>query len=400
MTPIARHQRLGRLPLLAVVSAVLCAASAVAYAGGLETKRPRASAKATAQTPPPTESKRSARRLIGQRREPAQTTVDPNVSAPATAPLPADDLASRNLDTLKRLFRRPAIAPLPASRDEIALGARLFSNVQLSADHKMSCATCHDPTRALSDGRVVARGNKGQSLQRNTPALWNVAWQMQFYWDGRAPTLEAQARDAIERDGEMDGTLEAAALWLSRDQSYAGSFERVYRASVLADPALITRALAAYERSLVSPPTRFDRWIEGDTAALNANEIAGFRVFTGKARCLACHGGWRFSDDRFHDIGLRSPDRGRSALRGAQTAGRAFKTPSLRESAWTAPYMHDGRLATFEAVLDHYTNRLDRRPSLAPELRAPMVLSAVERSDLIAFLRTLSSASVPQVPVR
>ena len=128
------------------------------------------------------------------------------------------------------------------------------------------------------------------------------------------------------------------------------------------------------------------------------NEIAGFRLFAGKARCLACHGGWRFTDDDFHDIGLRSPDRGRSALAGSQTAGRAFKTPSLRESSWTAPYMHDGSLPTFEAVIAHYTDRLERRPTLAPELRTPIVLTAQERSDLAAFLRTLSSETLPRAP--
>ena len=396
-----------------------------AMAGGLDSKQARAAKKSEAGSPPRARahgmSRRSAPSVAANRThddwpdqpprtatppgpvrdgwpdEPPRAATSPPAVARPSAPA-ATEPAAANLDTLKGLFRRPADVPSSAARDEIALGARLFAEVKLSADHKMSCATCHDPAQALTDGRVRARGNQGQTLARNTPALWNAAWQKHLYWDGRSATLEAQAKDAIERDGEMDGTLQAAALWLSREASYSGVFERVYRASALADPALITRALAAYERSLVSPPTRFDRWIDGDAAALNVNEVAGFRLFAGKARCLACHGGWRFTDDDFHDIGLRSPDRGRSALADAKTAGRAFKTPSLREAVWTAHYMHDGSLATFEAVLDHYTLRLDRRSSIAPELRTPIVLTAAERGDLIAFLRTLSSPSLPRVP--
>ena len=407
MTPIARFQRLDRIckPLLAMaaVLAAMCIPFAMAQAGGLDNAHGRKASQAVTPAASTLRSKRQARRAVVQRGATLRATPrlpgEPATVAPARTPPPlTTERDSQNLDALKRLFRRP-IATIPlASRDEVALGARLFANVQLSADHKLSCATCHDPARALADGRVRGRGNVGQSLSRNTPALWNVGWQKQFYWDGRSPTLEAQAKDAIEREGEMDATLEAAALWLSRDPSYAGVFETVYRISVLAEPILITRALAAYERSLVSPPTQFDRWIAGDVAALNDREANGFRLFTGKARCLACHGGWRFTDDDFHDIGLKSADRGRSNLPEASTAGRAFKTPSLREAAWTAPYMHDGSLATFDAVLDHYTRRLDRRLSLAPELRAPITLTILERADLIAFLRTLSSSSLPQVP--
>lgn len=301
------------------------------------------------------------------------------------------------LAALRPVFRRPsAPPPSSASRDEIALGERLFFEPKLSANHKMSCATCHEPDRASTDGRVTARGDKGQPLARNTPPLWNLAWQKRFYWDARVETLEAQVKDAIEREGEMDGTLQAAALWLSQDPSYVADFRRTYRADVLEQPDLIAKAIAAYERTLVSPLTRFDRWAAGDDRALSPEELAGFRIFTGKARCLACHGGWRFTDDDVHDIGLRSADRGAAALPDSKAAGRAFKTPSLREIDWTGPYMHDGSLMALDDVLDHYTRRLDRRASLAPELRTPLALSPAERSDLLAFLRTLSSERVPK----
>lgn len=262
----------------------------------------------------------------------------------------------------------------------------------------MSCATCHEPERAFTDGRARARGDKGQALPRNTPPLWNVGWQKRFYWDGRADSLEGQVKDAVEREGEMDGTLQAAALWLSQDAGYVAEFERTYRASVVQRPDLIANAIAAYERTLISPETRFDRWAAGDDRALSVEELAGLRIFAGKGRCLACHGGWRFTDDDVHDIGLGSRDRGAAALPGSRAAGRAFKTPSLREIDWTGPYMHDGSLMTLDAVLEHYTERLDRRASLAPELRAKLTLSPAERNDLVAFLRSLSSERVPRAP--
>jgi cytochrome c peroxidase len=315
---------------------------------------------------------------------------------PSAGEAPAVEATPRSLAALKRLFARPQ-QPVARVAAEVELGGRLFFEKRLSSDHKMSCATCHDPDKAFIDGRPRARGNKGQTLPRNTPALLNLGDAKAFYWDGRAPTLEAQVKDAIEREGEMDATLEAAVVWLSRDQTYVDAFARAYPGQGLANETL-PRAIAAYERTLVSPPTRFDRWVAGDEAALDAKEIAGFRVFTGKGRCLACHGGWRFTDDKFHDIGLRSPDRGRAALPGVASAERAFKTPSLREARWTAPYMHDGNLRSFDDVVAHYAGKLDRRASLAAELKQPIDLTPQERAQLVLFLKTLSSDTRPRAP--
>ena len=159
--------------------------------------------------------------------------------------------------------------------------------------------------------------------------------------------------------------------------------------------ATVLEALASYVRSLVSPPTRFDAWIDGNAKALRSAEVAGFRLFIGKAGCVLCHVGWRFTDDRFHDIGLAGSDGGRGAVPGGTPGLMAFKTPSLREVARTAPYMHDGSLATLEAVIGHYTGGFVRRPSLATNLKRDLRLSAREKSDLIAFLRTLSSEKGP-----
>jgi cytochrome c peroxidase len=300
------------------------------------------------------------------------------------------------LDQLKLLFKRPHPDPAPigAAAEQVALGARLFAETKLSASQAMSCATCHDPDRGFVDGRRTARGNDGRPLTRNTPALWNLATARSFYWDGRAPTLEAQIKDAIERDGEMAGALDVGVQRLLVDPAYVRAFQSAFAGPAPVSGDNVLKAIASYERTLVSPVTRFDRWIAGAADALTARELAGFKLFAGKGRCLACHGGWRFTDDGVHDIGLSSNDRGRAAITGG--AGRTFKTPSLREAVWTAPYMHDGSLRRLEDVVAHYAGKLDPRQSLAPELKRGISLSKSERRDLVAFLRTLSGPRLPR----
>jgi cytochrome c peroxidase len=172
-----------------------------------------------------------------------------------------------------------------------------------------------------------------------------------------------------------------------------------FRAAFADEPALskdnVVKALAAYVRTLVSPSTRFDAWVEGDARALHPAEVRGFRLFTGKAGCALCHAGWRFTDDKFHDVGLAGADPGRGAVPGGTPGLMSFRTPGLRELVHTAPYMHDGSLPTLPAVVGHYAGGLEARPSLATNVVRRLRLSRRERSDLIAFLRTLSSAKGP-----
>lgn len=316
--------------------------------------------------------------------------------------------AAPPIEALKAVFRRPSgpppgLAPGDAGRTQVALGRRLFFDKRLSVDGTMSCATCHDPARGFSDGRAKARGRDGATLQRNTPSIWNLAWAKSLFWDGRSGTLEEQARVPLEHPNELALGVDGAVARLSAVPAYRSAFARAFPhpapgTPTGASPVTAERllgAIAAYERSLISPRTRFDRWIEGDDRALTPAEIEGFRLFAGKARCLACHGGWRFTDERFHDIGLQSSDPGRGGVPGFAGDQRRFKTPSLRGLAPTAPYMHDGSLPDLDAVVRHYAGALDRRPSLADELKREIVLTAAERASLVAFLGTLSSPGRP-----
>jgi cytochrome c peroxidase len=275
-----------------------------------------------------------------------------------------------------------------------ALGYDLFRDVRLSGSGKASCASCHHPARAFRDGRRTAVGPGGKVLARNVPALYDLAWATSFFWDGRAASLSAQARVPIEAPDELAGDLPAIAERLHADPSMRARFAGLYpdQQKVTADAVL--DALAAYELSLTSPESRFDRWVAGDDSALGSRELAGFDIFVGKGGCVSCHGGWRLTDDGFHDVGVDSSDRGRGALDASGRPGLPeFKTPSLREVAHTAPYMHDGSLPSLEDVVDHYAGGFVRRPSLSPTLVGDLRLTGAEKADLLAFLRSLSSES-------
>ncbi len=299
------------------------------------------------------------------------------------------------------MFRRPATPPPapgdnPPTPDGIALGARLFADPRLSGDGRRACASCHRPELAFTDGRRRAQAVSGGALRRNTPSLWNLAWSPHYFWDGRAPSLEAQVRGPIEAADEMGGDWPTILARLQADADLAGQFRAAFGDATPLSQESVVKALAAYVRSLVSPRTRFDAWIEGDAGALSQAEVRGFRLFTGKGGCVLCHAGWRFTDDRFHDVGLPSSDPGRGAVPGGTPGLRAFKTPSLRETAHTAPYMHDGSLPTLSAVVAHYAGRFVPRRGLAPTMSRTLRLSAHEKADLAAFLRTLSSEAAGQ----
>ena len=229
-------------------------------------------------------------------------------------------------------------------------------------------------------------------LARRSPTILNVAWGTSFFWDGRAHTLEAQALGPIVNEVEMNMPLEELPGKLSAIPGYQSLFDAAYPNEPVS-PAVIARALATFERGVVSGRSAFDRWVEGDETALTASERRGFDVFVGPGHCADCHSGWNFTDGRYHDTGLPSADLGRAAVEPDSPLARyAFKTPSLRDIVRRAPYMHDGSLPTLNAVVRFYEASGVARTSLSPQLQ-PTVLHDRQRDDLVAFLSTLTAPS-------
>ncbi|HLH38904.1 MAG TPA: cytochrome c peroxidase [Bryobacteraceae bacterium] len=257
----------------------------------------------------------------------------------------------------------------PLTAEKIELGRRLFFDRRLSRDGSLACASCHDPERAYSDGRSVAVGVSGRIGRRNSPALINRGYGRLFFWDGRAASLEEQVLLPIQDSDEMNLSLAEAS------------------ARVGLAPGEISHALATFVRSILSGNSRFDQFVNGDRNALSAEEQAGLQLFRGKANCTACHVGPNFTDERLHNTGIAWRD-GRFADSGAGHGD--FKTPTLREIARTAPYMHDGSLATLNAVVEYYNRGGNGNPQLDPELH-PLHLSEGEKRNLIQFLRSLST---------
>jgi cytochrome c peroxidase len=302
----------------------------------------------------------------------------------------------------KPLFRRPATVPFPPdnvfSEEKRALGEALFHDKRLSVDGSLSCASCHQREKGFADGKVHASGVPGRPLKRHTPTLWNLAWASAVFWDGRARSLEEQVAGPIESPDEMAQPLPAAIARLSADRALVGGFAAAFPEAPRLDAKNLAKAIATYERTLVSPQTRFDRWVEGDEQALSGRELEGLRLFTGKGQCVNCHRSFAFTDYAFYDIGLPDEDRGRGAVLRLGAAEHAFKTPGLREIGRSAPYMHDGSLATLSDVVRHYASGMTGRATLSVDLPRGLALTEDERARLVAFLATLTSEAEPVSP--
>ena len=256
----------------------------------------------------------------------------------------------------------------PLTPEKIALGRELFFDKRLSRDGSVSCASCHDPERAFSDGRAAAVGVFGRQGRRNAPALINRGYGRLFFWDGRVTTLEEQVLKPIQDPNEMDLSLPEAATRLGLTVNE------------------ISRALASFVRSTLSGDSPYDRFVNGDRTALTAEQQAGLQIFRGKGNCSACHVGPTFTDEKLHNTGVAWRDE-KLADPGAGQGN--FKTPTLREVARTAPYMHDGSLATLEDVIDFYSDGGRANPNLDTEIR-PLHLSPHEKRSVVAFLLSLS----------
>ncbi len=272
----------------------------------------------------------------------------------------------------------------------VRLGRALFFDPRLSRDGTIACASCHFPDRAFSDTVAISRGVEGRSGMRNSPPLTNLAWHPAFFRDGGVPTLEQQAIAPIHDPVEMDFNVQSAAELLADKEPYAGLSELAYGEPLSAFH--LVRSLASYQRTLVSGWSRYDRYRQGDPTALTQAERRGLELFNSPAlRCGTCHSGHDLSDHRYHNIGLYtlSPDPGRARISLDPLDHGKFKTPTLRNIALTAPYMHDGTLWTLEEVVDHFARGGQAASNKSP-LVAGFTITDQDRSDLVAFLNALT----------
>ena len=280
--------------------------------------------------------------------------------------------------------------------EKVALGQMLFFDPRLSGSGAISCATCHNPALGWSDALPKGIGHMGGRLGRHTPTILNVAYGEPYFWDGRAATLEDQAKGPLTSAAEMNMPAEGAVSKILSIPGYVTAFAYAFPGKAVSVDT-IAAAIASYERTVVSSSAPFDKWVAGDETTVSASAKRGFALFNGKANCAVCHSGWRMTDDGFHDIGISGTDLGRAKVSpGIVQLEYAFKTPTLRNINQRAPYMHDGSLATLSAVIDHYDNGFVNRPSLDPQMHR-LELTPMEKADLLAFLNTLTSVDTPAV---
>lgn len=281
----------------------------------------------------------------------------------------------------------------------VELGRRLFYDPRLSADGATSCGTCHVLSSAFTDGKKVSTNAHGVPGKRNAPSLQNVAWMPYYMMEGGVPTLERQVLAPVQEPNEMHGNFAQIIDLLGKDEEIAALSKAAYQRDL--DVYVITRALAAFERTFVSGDSRFDRFYYQKMAdQLSEAEQRGMAVFfSEKTNCASCHALPFFSDFQFYDVGLYAnpTDAGKERDTYNEKDRGKFKTPSLRNIELTAPYMHDGSLNTLEKVLDHFNRGGHSSPNKDFRVR-PLELSNQEMEDLIAFLRSLTDWNFVQNP--
>ncbi|MGQ0720442.1 MAG: cytochrome-c peroxidase [Candidatus Eiseniibacteriota bacterium] len=306
---------------------------------------------------------------------------------------PAPDPAA--VDT-QGLLPLPDAPGNPLTVQGIELGRRLFHDPILSADSTQSCATCHVQAFAFTDnGTRFSTGIDGSVGTRNAPPLVNLAWHPDFFWEGRAPTLEDQARAPVPNPIEMKLPWEEALARLRAHREYPELFGRAFRTEEVSQDRVV-KAIAQFERTLVSNRSTWDRH-QRDEIALTPAQERGERVFfSERGDCFRCHGSAFFTDHDYHDNGLDAAptDPGRFDVTGLETDRGKFRSPTLRNVELTAPYMHDGRFATLEEVVAHYSSGVQDSPNLDPLLRVRLPgglgMTPAEQADLVEFLKALT----------
>lgn len=286
----------------------------------------------------------------------------------------------------------------PYTPEKRELGWLLYFDKRLSSDASVSCASCHRPENAFTDGAPVSTGIKGQKGGRSAPTVINRAYSLAQFWDGRAATLEDQAKGPIANPIEMTAASDAAAAHeacvecLRAIPGYVQRFEKVFGTKDFTIDH-VGMAIATFERTVLSGNAPFDKYKAGDKKAMSEAQVRGMNVFFKKAACDACHFGFNFTDGSYMNIGVGmdqlKPDLGRYLVTKKEEDKGAFKTPTLREIEHTAPYMHDGSLKTLEDVVEHYDKGGIKNPHLSDRMK-PLKLTKEDKSDLVAFLKALS----------
>lgn len=280
----------------------------------------------------------------------------------------------------------------PLTVESVELGRKMFFDKRFSRDGTVSCATCHIASSGLADNLVVSLGVDGALGERNAPTLANIVYQDRYFYDGGVPTLELQILAPIHNELEMDFKILDLVDLLNKDEELVALSKKVYGRDKI-DPFVITRAISNYERIMISGNSAYDRYFyQGDVNALSEQEIRGMNLFNSEElQCATCHSGFNFTDNDYHNIGLYEEyeDSGRERISfDANDAGK-FKVPTLRNIGLTAPYMHDGSIATLEEVVDFLDTGGLAHPNKS-DLIVPLNLTSDEKEDLLAFLNSLT----------
>jgi cytochrome c peroxidase len=279
------------------------------------------------------------------------------------------------------------------SPEKAELGWLLYFDKRLSGDATVSCASCHDPRAAFTDGQRFSRGVRGQLGGRSAPTVINRAYSLEQFWDGRVPSLEEQAKGPIANPVEMGNTHAGCASCIRGIKGYRQRFQAAFGTNDVSID-LIANAIATFERTVLSGNSAYDRFKAGDEKALTDSQKRGMEVFfSNNARCDSCHEGANFTNGKYANVGIGmdkpSPDLGRYLVTKEETDRGAFKTPTLRDIALTGPYMHDGSLKTLEEVVEHYNKGGIKNPWLHQDVRE-LKLSDRDKKDLVEFLKALS----------
>lgn len=351
---------------------VVCLASLVALLGACDESK-------LAHPPKPAETAGPAAAA-----EPPPMALPP---MPVAAPLP------RGSEALPEM-KVPADDALTA--EKAALGKQLFFDKRLSKDGSASCETCHVPEKGWTDGKPLSAKVGGAMNTRHSPTMLNVGYNELFYWDGRAETLEKNVEAAWK--GQLGGVPADVAVALGKVPGYEVQFQTLFDQS--ATPENIVKALASFVRTIRTEEAPWDRHEKGDKKAVGDDAARGFELFRNKAGCAGCHAPPLYTDNGFHDVGIGfdkpQPDVGRGKISKNEKENGAFKTPHLRSVTTHAPYFHDGRAATIEEAVDYMLSGgiKDKNPNLDVRMK-PVKLSAKERKDLLAFVKSLEAPATP-----